>query len=87
MCHPRPSLPVGSFGISNLSVQAFILGFNHNSGKEGANRIHFQIGKISGKMVALCDNNYGSGVSGDGYFHMNSSNTKIVMVLVSPTAQ
>ena len=68
---------VGSFGISNLSVQAFILGFNHNSGKEGANRIHFQIGKISGKMVALCDNNYGSGVSGDGYFHMNSSNTNV----------
>ena len=68
---------VGNFTFSNLSVQAFILGFNHNSAKEGNNRIHFQIGKISGKMVGLCDNNYGSGVNGDGYFHMNSSNTNV----------
>ena len=49
---------VGAYTFSNVSVDAYILGFNHNSAKEGANRIHFQLGKISGKDVALCDSNY-----------------------------
>jgi len=66
---------VGNFTFSNLSVQAFILGFNHNSAKEGNNRIHFQIGKITGKMVGLCDSKYGNSISSTGYFSMNSSNT------------
>ena len=51
---------VGSYTFSNVSVDAYILGFNHNSAKEGTNRIHFQLGKISGKDVAFCDSNYGS---------------------------
>ena len=34
---------VGSTAI-NMDVWAFILGFDHNSAKEGSNRIHFQIG-------------------------------------------
>ena len=50
---------VGSYTFSNVSVDAYILGFNHNSAKEGTNRIHFQLGKIGGKEVALCDSNYG----------------------------
>lgn len=66
---------VGNTTFSNLSINAFILGFNHNSAREGANRIHFKIGKISNVHVALCDANYGSNVSGSGYFHMNTSNT------------
>lgn len=33
--------------ISNFSVWTFILGFNHNSAKEGSNKIHFQIGRTS----------------------------------------
>ena len=66
---------VGNTTFSNLSVDAFILGFNHNSSREGANRIHFKIGKISGVHIALVDANYGSNVSGSGYFHMNTSNT------------
>ena len=37
---------VGNFTFSNLTINTFILGFNHNSGKEGNNKIHFQIGKI-----------------------------------------
>ena len=65
---------VGATTISSLKVDAFIIGFNHNSGKEGGNRIHFQIGKVSGKAVALCDSQYnGSGSS--AMFHMNSSDS------------
>lgn len=65
---------VVGYTFSNLTVNAFILGFNHNSAKEGANKIHFQIGKIGTTPVALCDsqyNNYGSSAG----FRMNTSNT------------
>ena len=59
----------------NNTVRAFILGFNHNSGKEGSNRIHFQIGKTtSGTDIAFCDSNYNSTGSSQG-FRMNTSNT------------
>ena len=59
----------------NSTVRAFILGFNHNSGKEGSNRIHFQIGKTtSGTDIAFCDSNYDSVGSSQG-FRMNLSNT------------
>ena len=66
---------VGNTTFSNLSVDAFILGFNHNSSREGANRIHFKIGKISGVHIALCDSNYGSSGSSASYFQMNASDT------------
>ena len=65
---------VAGFNFSNLTVNVFILGFNHNSSREGNNRIHFQIGKIGTTAVALCDsqyNNYGSSAG----FRMNTSNT------------
>ena len=65
---------VGATTISSLKVDAFIIGFNHNSGKEGSNRIHFQIGKVSGKAVALCDSQYNSAGS-SAMFHMNSSSS------------
>ena len=68
---------VGNFTFSNLSISPFILGFNHNSSKEGTHRIHWQLGKIGGTMVGLCDNQYNSSVSGAGYFHMNDSNTNV----------
>ena len=59
----------------NSTVRAFILGFNHNSGKEGSNRIHFQIGKTtSGTDIAFCDSNYNNYGSSQG-FRMNLSNT------------
>lgn len=65
---------VGAYTFSNFNIDVFILGFNHNSSKEGSNRIHFQIGKVSGKAVALCDSQYnGSGSS--AMFHMNSSDS------------
>ena len=66
---------VGATTISSLSIDAFIIGFNHNSAKEGTNRIHFQIGKISGKDVGLVDSNYGSYTSTSGAFTMNTSQT------------
>ena len=65
---------VTGFSFSNLTVNAFILGFNHNSAREGSNRIHFQIGKIGTTAVALCDSQYNSSGSSAG-FRMNTSNT------------
>lgn len=65
---------VKGFSISNFTVAAFIIGFNHNSAKEGNNRIHFQIGKVSGTQVAFCDSKYNNTGSDDG-FRMNKSNT------------
>ena len=65
----------GNFTFSNYTVDAFIIGFNHNSAKEGSNRIHFQIGKTtSGKDIAFCDSGYTKTGSSQG-FRMNLSNT------------
>ena len=66
---------VGNFTFSNQSVDAFIVGFNHNSAKEGGQRTHFAIGKISGNLVALCDNQYNNEQTSSGYFNMNTSRT------------
>ena len=69
---------VGKLTLSNFTTYAFIIGFNHNSSVEGANRIHFQLAKTAlsgGTDVALCDSSYGSNVSTTGYFSMNSSRT------------
>lgn len=66
---------VGNTTFSNLSVDAFILGFNHNASREGNNRIHFQIGKINGTLVGLVDGNYGKNTSTTGAFTMNTSYT------------
>lgn len=66
---------VGNTNFSNLAIDAFILGFNHNASREGNNRIHFQIGKINSVAVALVDSNYGNSGSSAAYFQMNASNT------------
>ena len=66
---------VGNTTFSNLSINVFILGFNHNSAKEGSNLIHFQIGKIGTTAVGLCDSMYNSTTSNSGYFNWNTSNT------------
>lgn len=59
----------------NMTVRAFIIGFNHNSRREGSNRIHFQIGKTtSGTDIAFCDSDYGKSDSYSG-FRMNKSKT------------
>lgn len=69
---------VGKLSLSNVTTYAFIIGFNHNASVEGANRIHFQLGKTAlsgGTDVCLCDSSYISTVSTTGYFSMNSSRT------------
>ena len=60
--------------MSNVTVKAFIIGFDHNSAVEGEHRIHFLMGKIGTAMVAFCDNQYGHQTSG-AYFTMNTANT------------
>lgn len=67
---------VGSTSISNFSVWAFILGINHNSAKEGANRIHFQIGRTAqtysaSNGICFIDSTYGSYNANNGSFTMN----------------
>ena len=70
---------IGSTTFSSLSMDVFILGFNHNSAKEGGNRIHFLIGMNGTKIVGLFDSKYGpennwnSGTTGN--FVMNTRNT------------
>ena len=52
---------VGLLSLSNYTTYAFIIGFNHNASVEGANRIHFQLGKTAlsgGTDIALCDRVY-----------------------------
>lgn len=68
---------VGSLSLSNFSTYAFIIGFNHNSGREGSGRIHFQLAKTAlsgGTDVCLTDGQYlNSGSS--AAFRMNTSDT------------
>lgn len=69
---------VGDTTFDNLSVWAFILGFDHNSDIEGNNTIHFQIGKTAqtnGTDICLIDSKYNSSSSSSGYFNMNYSNS------------
>lgn len=66
---------VGALTLSNVTTYVFIIGFNHNSGVEGTNRIHFQLGKtaLSGDTdVALCDSYYNNAGGG---FRMNTRNS------------
>ena len=66
---------VGNFNFSSFSIDVFIIGFNHNASREGNNKTHWQIGKINGNMVGLCDTKYGSYTSDSGYFNMNPNNS------------
>ena len=66
---------VGATTFTNLTVQAFIIGIDHNAAREGEHLIHFQIGKINGTLVGLVDGNYSNNTSTTGAFTMNTSNT------------
>ena len=64
---------LSKLSLSNYSTYAFIIGFNHNSSREGSGRIHFQIGKTAltgGTDICLI-----SGYSDDSDFYMNTSDT------------
>lgn len=66
---------IGTLSASNISINVFILGFNHNSSKEGTKRIHFQIGKINNKLTGLCTStihNWGASASD---FTMNGNSS------------
>ena len=63
-----------SLNVSNVTVKAFIIGFDHNSAVEGEHRIHFLMGKIGTAMVAFCDSEYGNRPRG-AYFTMNTADT------------
>ena len=68
---------VGALSLSNFSTYAFIIGFNHNSSREGTGRIHFQLAKTAlsgGTDICFVDSNYNSYGSSAG-FRMNTSNT------------
>jgi hypothetical protein len=58
-----------------VTTYAFIIGFNHNSAKEGSNRIHFQFAKTAlsgGSDICFTDSYYNN--TGGG-FRMNTTNT------------
>ena len=67
----------GKIGNTNISqtINAFILGFNHNSGKEGNNRIHFLIGKSGDNICGMTDSQYNNVVPSAGWCSMNTSQT------------
>ena len=68
---------VGQLTLSNYSTYAFIIGFNHNSGREGSGRIHFQLAKTAlsgGTDVCLTDGQY-LNTGSSAAFRMNTSNT------------
>ena len=67
----------GNIGNTNISqtINAFIIGFNHNSGKEGNNRIHFLIGKSGDNMCGMTDSQYNTQVSASGWCSMNKTNS------------
>ena len=63
---------VGNTTFSNLSIDAYILGINHNAEIEGNNRIHFCIGKVDNKTVGLIDSQYNLyPITSSGYFSMS----------------
>lgn len=68
---------VGSLSLSNFSTYAFIIGFNHNSGREGSGRIHFQLAKTAlsgGTDICFTDGQYPN-TGSSAAFRMNTSNT------------
>ena len=68
---------IGLLTLSNYSTYAFIIGFNHNSGREGSGRIHFQLAKTAlsgGTDICFTDGSYDS-IAPSPAFRMNRSNT------------
>ena len=68
---------IGQLTLSNYSTYAFIIGFNHNSGREGSGRIHFQLAKTAlsgGTDICFTDGSYNSSGS-SAAFRMNTSRT------------
>lgn len=68
----------GGVPIQNLTVCAFIIGFNHNAPIEGGGRIHFQIGKTAtteGVDICLVDSDFYNTMGNPISFRMNIVDT------------
>lgn len=60
----------------NQTVNAVIIGINHNAEKEGNNRIHFLIGKSGDNLCGMIDSEYAHNNSDEsGWCSMNTSDT------------
>lgn len=71
---------IGTVQYNNYQPWVYILGFNHNSSREGNNRIHFGCFQSaqsysSTGSIALDDSNYNNQTSTPLAFHMNTTNT------------
>ena len=65
---------IGDTTFTNVSMWAFILGFDHNSSIEGTKRTHFQLGRnaqTDGSNICLIGSVYGNYSSTRGVFSMN----------------
>ena len=68
---------IGQLTLSNYSTYAFIIGFNHNSSREGMGRIHFQLAKTAlsgGTDICFTDDSYDN-TGNSAAFRMNRVNT------------
>lgn len=70
---------VGTKTYDNVTVWAYILGFNHNPDREGEHLIHFggfKTAQTDGVDICLVDSHYSdSSTSGAKWFNMNHSST------------
>ena len=65
----------GSLSLSG-TYYCYIIGIDHNSAKEGTNRVHFQFGYTaasSGVHIAFIDGGYDSSHTSGSYFNMNNA--------------
>ena len=65
----------GRLNFSNETFYCYIIGIDHNSAKEGSNRIHFQFGYTAasgGVHIAFIDSGYRRYQSSGSYFNMNN---------------
>lgn len=68
---------IGTVGLLSLdrTYYCYIIGIDHNSAKEGANRIHFQFGYTAasgGDHIAFIDSDYNDSASYGSRFNMNN---------------
>ena len=65
----------GLLTVTDLTIGAIILGFDHNAALEGSGRIHFQLARLGATPVALVDKRHGSFSDLAGAFTMNTTAT------------
>ena len=66
---------VGNHRFDNVEIHLYIQDFDYHKTSGGASLITMGFGKIGGKLVGLCDAQYGSGQSSNGYFNWNPNNS------------